>query len=71
MDTDSEAETSATAANPAGREPDAPVIPDMTFPEFVLGQAHERGGKRALVEAGTGRELTYAQLAAAVRGTAA
>jgi len=42
MDTDSEAGTSTTAANPAGREPDAPVIPDMTFPEFVLGQARER-----------------------------
>jgi acyl-CoA synthetase (AMP-forming)/AMP-acid ligase II len=46
---------------------DAPVIPDMTLPEFVLGQAHARGGQRALVEAGTGRELTYAQLAAAVQ----
>jgi len=33
----------------------------------VLAQAQARGGKRALVEAGTGRELTYAELAAAVR----
>jgi acyl-coenzyme A synthetase/AMP-(fatty) acid ligase len=39
----------------------------MTLPEFVLGQAHARGGQRALVEAGTGRELTYAQLGAAVQ----
>jgi acyl-CoA synthetase (AMP-forming)/AMP-acid ligase II len=63
--------TNATAANRAGREPDAPIIPDVTLPGFVLGQARQRGGKRALVEAGTGRELSYAQLAAAVRGTGA
>jgi acyl-CoA synthetase (AMP-forming)/AMP-acid ligase II len=56
-----------TTADPRGRGLDAPVIPDVTLPEFVLGQAHARGVKRALVEAGTGRELTYAQLAAAVR----
>jgi len=61
--------TNTTAASSAGRGLDAPVIPDATLPGFVLGQARERGGKRALVEAGTGRELTYAQLAAAVRGT--
>jgi acyl-CoA synthetase (AMP-forming)/AMP-acid ligase II len=41
----------------------------MTLPEFVLGQAEVRGGSRALVEAGGGRELTYSQLAAAVQGT--
>jgi acyl-CoA synthetase (AMP-forming)/AMP-acid ligase II len=59
--------TKTTTANSAGRGLDAPVIPDATLPEFVLGQAHVRGGKRALVEAGTGRELSYAQLAAAAR----
>ena len=51
--------THTTAANPAGRGLDAPVILDATLPEFVLGQARKRGGKRALVEAGTGRELMY------------
>ena len=34
---------------------------------FVLGQAHKRCGKPALVEADTDRELTYAQLATAVQ----
>jgi acyl-CoA synthetase (AMP-forming)/AMP-acid ligase II len=63
--------THTTAANPAGRGLDAPVILDATLPDFVLGQARKRGGKRALVEAGTGRELTYSQLAAAVRAAEA
>ncbi|HYZ53749.1 MAG TPA: SDR family NAD(P)-dependent oxidoreductase [Streptosporangiaceae bacterium] len=39
----------------------------MTVPEFVLGQAHLRGRRRALVDASSGRELTYAELARAVR----
>src|SRR6201994_242784 len=59
--------TYTTASDPVGREPVELVIPDATVPEFVLGRAHLRGGKRALVEAGTGRELSYAQLAAAVQ----
>jgi acyl-CoA synthetase (AMP-forming)/AMP-acid ligase II len=63
--------TAKTYTTAADREPDAPIIPDVTLPEFVLGHAHKHAGKRALVEAGTGRELTYSQLAAAVRGTAA
>jgi acyl-CoA synthetase (AMP-forming)/AMP-acid ligase II len=45
----------------------APVIPDLTLPQFVLGAAHRRGSKRALVDAATGRELSYAGLADAVR----
>src|SRR3981081_15221 len=65
MKANSEVKTYTAVANPADREP---VIPDATLPEFVLGQAHKRGSKRALVEAGTGRELSYEQLAAAVRG---
>jgi acyl-CoA synthetase (AMP-forming)/AMP-acid ligase II/NAD(P)-dependent dehydrogenase (short-subunit alcohol dehydrogenase family) len=64
----SEAKTYTATATPTDCEL---VIPDGTLPEFVLGQAHKRGGKRALVEAGTGRELSYAQLAAAVRGAGA
>ena len=59
--------TYTTASDPVGREPVELVIPDVTVPEFVLGRAHLRGGKRALVEAGTGRELSYSQLAAAVQ----
>ena len=35
--------TNTTAASSAGRGLDAPVIPDATLPEFVLGQAHVRG----------------------------
>src|SRR3981081_352994 len=66
MKANSEVKTYTAAATPTAREP---VIPDATLPEFVLGQAHKRGSKRALVEAGTGRELSYEQLAAAVRGT--
>ena len=60
-----------TISNTAADLPDsrmaAPVIPDVTVPEFVLGEAQLRGGKRALVDATSGRELTYAELATAVR----
>ncbi len=56
------ATTRAATFNPGGHGLDAPVIPDATVPEFVLGQAHLRGGKRALVDASTGRELSYAEL---------
>jgi acyl-CoA synthetase (AMP-forming)/AMP-acid ligase II len=45
----------------------APAIPDVTLPEYILGAASERGSKKALVEADSGRALTYAELAAAVR----
>jgi acyl-CoA synthetase (AMP-forming)/AMP-acid ligase II len=44
----------------------APVIPDVTVPEFVLGEAQLHGGKRALVDVSSGRELTYAEFARAV-----
>jgi acyl-CoA synthetase (AMP-forming)/AMP-acid ligase II len=43
------------------------VVPSVTLPEFVLGQARQRGGKRALVDAVTGRALTYRELAIDVR----
>jgi len=49
----------------------ASVIPDLTLPQFVLGAAYGRGAKRALVDAATGHELSYAELAAAVRETGA
>jgi acyl-CoA synthetase (AMP-forming)/AMP-acid ligase II len=55
----------------AGRTLPAPVIPDLTLPQFVLGAAYRRGSKRALVDAATGHELSYAELADAVRETGA
>src|SRR5689334_16553600 len=55
----------------AGRTLPAPAIPDLTLPQFVLAAADRRGGKRALVDAATGHELSYAGLAVAVRESAA
>ena len=49
----------------------APTIPDTSLPQFVLGQAHMRGDKQAIVEPSTGRELTYPELAASVSKVAA
>src|SRR5579864_3492821 len=47
------------------------AIPDMPLTPFVLQRAHELGEKPALVEGPTGRTITYAQLAGAVRHAAA
>ncbi len=44
-----------------------PAIPDLTLPQFVLCSANRRGSKRALVDAATGQEISYAGLAEAVR----
>jgi len=55
----------------AGPAAQAPAIPDLTLPQFVLADAYRRGHKRALVDAATGDELSYAELADAVRETAA
>jgi acyl-CoA synthetase (AMP-forming)/AMP-acid ligase II len=55
----------------AGRALPAHGIPDLTLPQFVLGAAYRRGSKRALVDAATGHELSYAGLAEAVRETGA
>jgi acyl-CoA synthetase (AMP-forming)/AMP-acid ligase II len=46
-------------------------IPDVSFTEFILARAPERGDKPALIEAGTRRTITYAELAASVRAVAA
>jgi non-ribosomal peptide synthetase component E (peptide arylation enzyme) len=51
----------------AGRTQPAPAIPDLTVAEFVLAAAYRHGSKRALVDAATGHELSYAGLADAVR----
>jgi len=42
-------------------------IPDVTLTEFVLGRAAELGARPALVDGPSGRTLTYAQLAGAVK----
>ena len=44
-----------------------PTIPDLTLPQFVLCSAYRRGSKRALVDAATGQEISYAGLADAVQ----
>jgi acyl-CoA synthetase (AMP-forming)/AMP-acid ligase II len=41
-------------------------IPDLTLDALVLGRARARGARPALIDAGTGAVLTYAQLADAV-----
>jgi acyl-CoA synthetase (AMP-forming)/AMP-acid ligase II len=51
----------------AGQTLRAPAIPDLTLPQFVLGAAYRRGSRRALVDAASGDELSYAGLADAVR----
>jgi 4-coumarate--CoA ligase len=45
-------------------------IPDLPLTEYVLGHAASMGDKPALIEATTGRVLTYADLDAAVRSLA-
>ncbi len=50
--------------------PDVP-IPDVSLHELVLADAAERGDRPALIDGPSGRVLTYGQLAAAVRRTAA
>ena len=45
-------------------------IPNLTLPQFVLERAERHGPHRALIDAGSGRELTYDELAAAVRAVA-
>src|SRR5262249_53442132 len=46
-------------------------IPDITFTGLVLGRARELGDKPALVDAASGRTLSYRQLASDVRQVAA
>jgi len=46
-------------------------IPDASFTEFVLAGAAGLGGKPALIDAASGRTLSYAQLAESVRAAAA
>jgi acyl-CoA synthetase (AMP-forming)/AMP-acid ligase II len=46
-------------------------IPNVTLPEFVLGEAAGRGDKPALIDGPSGRTITYAGLAAGVDRMAA
>jgi acyl-CoA synthetase (AMP-forming)/AMP-acid ligase II len=46
-------------------------IPDVPLHRFVLARAGELGDKPALIDAPSGRTITYAQLAASVRAVAA
>jgi len=56
-----------TERDGAGQTLPAPAVPDLTLPQFVLGAAFRRGSKPALVDAATGQEISYADLADAVR----
>jgi acyl-CoA synthetase (AMP-forming)/AMP-acid ligase II len=47
-----------------------PEIPAIRLPEFVLGRARARGAKPALVEADSGRKISYEGLADAASGAA-
>lgn len=46
------------------------IIPDLRLPDFVLREARARGAKTALIEADTGRRISYAALADAVDAAA-
>jgi acyl-CoA synthetase (AMP-forming)/AMP-acid ligase II len=48
-----------------------PTVPDVSLPVFVMRDWARLGGKPALVDAATGRTLSYTALEAAVSGTAA
>ena len=47
------------------------AIPDVPLHDFVLARADELGDKPALIDAPTGRTITYAQLSASVSAVAA
>ena len=46
-------------------------IPDVSFTDFVLARARERGDRPALIDASSGRTISHSQLAALVRAAAA
>src|SRR5437870_4435925 len=46
-------------------------IPDVALTPFVLQRAQELGDKPAFIDGPTGRTLSYAQLAEAIRAVAA
>jgi acyl-CoA synthetase (AMP-forming)/AMP-acid ligase II len=48
-----------------------PIVPNETFTTYVLGPAADVPDRAALIDAPSGRTLTYAQLAAGVRAAAA
>jgi len=46
-------------------------IPDVTITDWVLASAAERGDKPAIIDAPSGRTITYAQLVASIKRVAA
>jgi acyl-CoA synthetase (AMP-forming)/AMP-acid ligase II len=56
---------------PSDLTPGALEIPDLLLPEYVLANARSLGTKTALVEADSGRQISYAGLADAVSAAAA
>jgi long-subunit acyl-CoA synthetase (AMP-forming) len=48
-----------------------PSIPDQHLPEFVLARAGDHAERAALVDAVTGRGITYGELRDQVQGFAA
>jgi acyl-CoA synthetase (AMP-forming)/AMP-acid ligase II len=48
----------------------APEIPGLRLPEYVLGRARSRGTKIAMIEADSGRQISYQGLADAVSAAA-
>jgi acyl-CoA synthetase (AMP-forming)/AMP-acid ligase II len=45
-------------------------IPDLSLTQLVLGRAEELGDKRALIDASSGRAISYTELAQSVRAVA-
>ena len=48
-----------------------PEVPPVSLAEFVLGGAQQRGGRTAVIDAASGRRLSYAELATQVAQTSA
>jgi hypothetical protein len=60
-----------SGATPGREESQSLATPDVTLTEFVLGHAHARGERRALVDAVSGKVLSYRELGRAGREVAA
>jgi acyl-CoA synthetase (AMP-forming)/AMP-acid ligase II len=61
----------ATAAAPARSAWPMPTVPDLDLTSFVLRHARRLAGEPAIVDAASGRTLTYGELAAGVERAAA
>jgi acyl-CoA synthetase (AMP-forming)/AMP-acid ligase II len=56
-------------AGPRRPWPD-PVVPDTSLPEFLLATATQQAERAAIIDASSGRTLSYAELADGVRRVA-